>query len=174
MSNKAIIDQVFDEHYSDLTEYVSKAIRVYNRNYDASVVVCECYLYLQTYDFGETADYKHVLGMAKHWCKQNIRWQNSPINLKCQGDRHGELIDNLTVGMSYTDPDRIDNVIDQFYAKLGAYEKGLFRMYYYQEVDNTTKIKNHLGVSKTSAYYTLLECRSLNDRFVAYVKRELT
>ncbi len=166
--NKQLLDDYFTKNYNSLLKYTTNYINKYNRKYDNIFVLSECYIHFENYN-------KEILcveSYVKNWIKQNIIWTNSKLNIN--KEKHNfELIDEILISNDeyIYNENKIEEIINDFYCTLTTYDKSLFNLYYNKNINTAKLIQEQLCISRSSAYNTLNECKTLENKFIQYINK---
>lgn len=161
----------FTNNYIELEKYATKLVKQKQKQLDPSIILSELYLHLDKYK-EEIIDDTTLIAYSKKFIKSNISWYNSTIYKESKREWNSEEIsfsnetycNNLVI-----DEDTIKDKFNAFYKTLNAYDKGLFHIYFINNKFDIKQIEDHLQISRSSAYRTLLECKELEAKFKQYI-----
>lgn len=170
------LGKYFTNHYTNLVNYTKSQLKQANKKMDPSIVLSECYIHLDKYK-DEIQDENTVLVYSKKFIRTNIGWYNSIINNETKKCNIQDNIQTTTIVIesyiSHYDSEWITKQFNDFYKTLSNYDKGLYRIYFEQQKVTTPLIAEHLNISRSSAYNTLVECKQLEHKFKNYIKTQL-
>lgn len=149
--------------YPDLAVYTRKALWALHSRLEPNECLSECFLYCHSVrDQIETSS--DLQAYAKNWIRQNIIWKNSPLKRLVSSD-HPDYLD--TPGYDTPDPEA---VIRLWRDTLTSYESALWCIWHERGLRKGREVAEHLGISLSSAYLVLKECRHLEGLLSTYIK----
>lgn len=162
----------FTNIYKELESYTYFVKYKFNQKLETNIVLSELYLHLFKYK-DEIKDVDTLASFSKKYIKSNLLWTNTTVKKETVNiKRNNVILDNdskTTSSYFELSNEYIETKMNEFYNTLNRYDKGLYNIYYNLLYQNSRQIAEHLNISRTSGYNTLLECKSLENRLKDYL-----
>lgn len=167
-----ILSSEFTTYYKTLETYTKGQLKSAKKNIDHTIILSECYLHLEKHKESiETIN--DILIFSKKFIRSNINWYNSIIYKEIIKEKFSEEVSEYYTNDYIINKIDIENKFKEFNDTLNRYDKGLYHIYFTLNKQNIADIQNHLNISKTSAYRTLLECKNLENQFKNFLLKYL-
>lgn len=147
----------------ELAVYTRKALWALNSRLEPNECLSECFLYCHSVRDQISEDLA-LIAISKNWIRQNIIWKNSPLKRLVSSDTPDHLD---TPGYDTPDP---EEVIRLWRVTLSPYESALWCIWHERGLRKGREIAEHLGISLSSAYLVIKECRSLESLLHTHIK----
>lgn len=167
--NKNELKSTFSKKYSSIREYASKAVWALSNNVEVDDLISECYLYV--WDRAEEIkDSQTLEAWSKNYIKMSLHWNNTPVNRMVRK----ENVEIFEYDQPVSNPTNFDNLEEEtrkFEDTLTSLEKRLFNIYYTLDLRTGDAIAKHLGISRTSGYNLIPQCKEIENRFKKHLTR---
>jgi len=158
----------FSKILPGLLEYTKKACNLFGDSIDPHDYIAECYLHI--WNNREKIKGIPIEAVAKNWTRMNMTWKNSPIKVKF---RESNLVlpgEDLRESQNLPD---IEALIHEFTRGLSPYNRGLWRVYWDKGITKGQEMADHLGISRSSAYLLLRECKALEAQLRIHITKHI-
>lgn len=166
------LNKYFTEIYEDLISYTSKAINYFNKKYEANDLVSESYIYVLNI-IDDIEDKPTLISYCKNFIKMQIKYTNSPYNLKNKNNNCDLdiIINTHVIEQDRLDESLIEEIQEAFILNLSSYEKRLYNIYFILDLKKGREIAEHLNISMSGSYNVINECKALKNKFNEFIKK---
>jgi len=167
---KALIDQVFSDHYNTMIFTAKKYITKSGFNLKAEDVVSNCYMKAITIEKEMT--YDDIVKWAFGFIRREPSLENSFTRYEIKKDKklfthieEDQFINEYEHESEYYQTD----ICEKFRLTLDRYNRNLFDAYYYKGLTKKREMAEHFKIDETSAFFLI---KNLKTKFKEYVKTE--
>ena len=163
----ADLNLTFTTLLPEFRAYATKLRKFFRLDIDVDALLAEAYIYVEAKkELVENETMLHA--WVKTFMKNQLSWSTSGFKSKELAIDPVFVPDDRGAEDSAT-PEKIEEILSSFVATLTAYEKGLWHIYFTLDLREGLAVAGYLGISRTSAYKTIKECKVVEQKFINYI-----